>query len=684
MLLSLSVPAAQVWFASSACLGSVARQQSDPASIAAQSLTREDALGGVERIQPGNVYTRSLTKIGKLEFRSEQWQAAQDLNTELSETAFLKPESPAFASGNQARGIPFELRKNFICLEVRVNRSQPLKFILDSGWGQFTSALSQESARALGLSPFSYTDPNLSADYTVKAAHVQELRTSVREALGSLSIPTDGLSSLSYDTTSNRITTAGFAYDAAGNQVRALKPGGGSQRFRYDAANRMVQVLADDNSTVIANYIYGDSRERLIADEGGYRTYFDCEGGATIAEYYEANGSTTPSWSKSYVYLGNRLLSTLVPNGSGGEAIEYHHPDRLGTRLVTNPATGGSFEQVTLPFGTVLGAESTGATNRRFTSYDRSATSGLDYANNRHYDSQQGRFTQVDPAGMKATSPLNPQTLNLYAYCTNDPINRTDPNGLGLIHWIKKHWKIILVAVAVVVAVLLIPGAPALLGSFFQNAGHVILTGAGAAAAEGGGIPTWVKVVFGGAIAAGIFALGLLTQRSQLSGLDATEAVKKAVNKLLKSKACKNFLDSLLARVKTATGVDPIKTKFSDVFKIRAKNPGFYDGSGTIGDNYGLTELRERGLSIGIDFSKSTPTGINSIGITAIHEVLHAAASRGLYSHFDLAKAAYDLGRQMGLVPDGVLPPKEGNSKEADDYNSQLLTHTIYAACKPQ
>ncbi len=67
---------------------------------------------------------------------------------------------------------------------------------------------------------------------------------------------------------------------------------------------------------------------------------------------------------------------------------------------MTDPSNGTSFEQVSLPFGTALNAESTGATNRRFTSYDRSVTTGLDYAYDRHYDSQQGRFTQVDPIGM--------------------------------------------------------------------------------------------------------------------------------------------------------------------------------------------------------------------------------------------------------------------------------------------
>jgi RHS repeat-associated protein len=131
----------------------------------------------------------------------------------------------------------------------------------------------------------------------------------------------------------------------------------------------------------------------------GVRTYYACDGSA---EYTETGGSTTPQWSKTYNYLGARLLSTLTPNGSGGQFVQYHHPDRLGTRLVTNAQDTSYFEQQTLPFGTALNESppaggTTGQTNRRFTTYDRSLNTGLDYALNRHYDSQQGRFTQVDP-----------------------------------------------------------------------------------------------------------------------------------------------------------------------------------------------------------------------------------------------------------------------------------------------
>src|SRR5437899_2165174 len=163
-------------------------------------------------------------------------------------------------------------------------------------------------------------------------------------------------------------------------------------------------------------------------------------------EYTESGSSTTPAWSKTYIYLGARLLSTLTPSGSGGEFVQYHHPDRLGTRLVTNAQDTTYFEQQTLPFGTALNESpptggTTGATNRRFTTYDRSLNTGLDYAINRHYDPQQGRFTQVDPIGMSAVSLESPQTLNLYAYCTNDPINHTDPSGLGFFSFLKKLVK---------------------------------------------------------------------------------------------------------------------------------------------------------------------------------------------------------------------------------------------------
>jgi RHS repeat-associated protein len=246
-------------------------------------------------------------------------------------------------------------------------------------------------------------------------------------------VPVDGLSNLSYDAPSNRINTPGFGYDAAGNQTRAQRADGSWQKFQYDAAGRLVKVRDDYNYT-LATYTYGSSNQRLIVQDGdegsNYRTYYAWTGDSVLAEYRESDSSASvPQWSQTYVYLGGRLLASLSPNGAGGEAVQYHHPDRLGTRLITNAADTTVQEQVALPFGVALDGESSGASSRRFTSYERNGV-GLDYAVNRHYDPQQGRFTQVDPIGISSSTLSDPQSLNLYAYCGNDPVNRIDPDGL--------------------------------------------------------------------------------------------------------------------------------------------------------------------------------------------------------------------------------------------------------------
>ena len=55
-------------------------------------------------------------------------------------------------------------------------------------------------------------------------------------------------------------------------------------------------------------------------------------------------------------------------------------------------------------------------------------------------------------------SLASPQTLNLYAYCTNDPINHIDPSGLGFFSFLKKAFKWIGIAVSVALIVVGIGG----------------------------------------------------------------------------------------------------------------------------------------------------------------------------------------------------------------------------------
>jgi RHS repeat-associated protein len=248
------------------------------------------------------------------------------------------------------------------------------------------------------------------------------------------------LANIGYDPTNNRINTLGFEYDPAGNQTRAVVDAAGSQQqYRYDCAGRLAQVL-DASGNVLATYAYGAGNQRLMSVEGGVTRYFAWDGGKIIAEY-EASGANALVWKTSYVYLGGQLLATT--SGVDGTETRFHHPDRLGTRLVTDAGGTVVSEQFSLPFGNmqpftqVYGGENSyqhptlgNPSKKRFTTYDRSDATGLDYAVNRFYSPQQGRFTQVDPIGMGAAELANPQSLNLYAYVENDPINSSDPLGL--------------------------------------------------------------------------------------------------------------------------------------------------------------------------------------------------------------------------------------------------------------
>lgn len=279
----------------------------------------------------------------------------------------------------------------------------------------------------------------------------------------------------------------------------------------YDVARRLVNIR-DDNGNPIQSQQFGVGNERIALTDyvSNQTTYFN---GPT--EYTEYGGNGTLAWSRSLVYFGDSILSTITPNGQNGEYVEFNHPDRLGTKVITNQAGGTSYEQATLPFGKALNAESTVTTySKRFTSSERSARTGLDYAQNRTYDAKQGRFTQVDPIGMGDSSFASPQSFNLYTYCQNDPVNNVDPSGLGFFSFLKKLFKWIVAAIAVIVAVLTIVAAPATI------AGILAAISAGAAAGSSVmnalGYTTAAKVLGWIAIATGIGAgIGAMGKANQ-------------------------------------------------------------------------------------------------------------------------------------------------------------------------
>ena len=300
----------------------------------------------------------------------------------------------------------------------------------------------------------------------------------------------DGLASVNYFTASNRIDKTNFTYDAAGNQTKSDE-NGLVNNYKYDAAGRLAEVTNSATHT----YAYGASNQRLQSVEGSTTTLYAWAGGSVIAEYNGASNGM--AWTKSYVYLGGRLLATETPLSNSTTETKYQHPDRLGTRLVTNTSGAVVSENIGLPFGAIIAGESTNiggsATKKRFTSYERSDSTALDYAVNRHYSAAQGRFTQVDLVANDLIDLYDPQSLNLYAYCLNDPINYLDPDGLFAQAFVAAGVTtpmgaiIVLVAIAVISALRLLfggRGAQAKMGARIERRFAPVETGSGWSWAE--------------------------------------------------------------------------------------------------------------------------------------------------------------------------------------------------------
>jgi RHS repeat-associated protein len=128
-----------------------------------------------------------------------------------------------------------------------------------------------------------------------------------------------------------------------------------------------------------------------------------------------------------------------------GPAVRWLVKDQVGTPRIILDQTGslvGVSRHDYLPFGEEVAGDSAwrtpargyagDAVREKFTSYERDAETGLDYAKARYYSPSMGRFTAVDPL-LASAKPADPQTWNRYTYVLNRPTIAIDPDGLSVI-----------------------------------------------------------------------------------------------------------------------------------------------------------------------------------------------------------------------------------------------------------
>ncbi|MDP2874616.1 MAG: RHS repeat-associated core domain-containing protein [Holophaga sp.] len=227
------------------------------------------------------------------------------------------------------------------------------------------------------------------------------------------------------------------------NRIPNFTAAGANTGAIYDGLGRLTQVNAipgQENSRTSWTY---DGMGRVIAQGGARAEYSESyllDGSGLRFRRNKADGSReyvvygfnreplsrflAPAaggllWKGDMVYAFGQLVMEDKPSGR-----TYQQADQVGTPTILTDASGVvTGRQKALPFGERMSGV-VGMSARRYTNHEDGPQFPI-YMQARMYLPTYGRFAAPDPAYDHSSDGLN-----LYSYCSNNPVTRTDPDGM--------------------------------------------------------------------------------------------------------------------------------------------------------------------------------------------------------------------------------------------------------------
>ena len=185
--------------------------------------------------------------------------------------------------------------------------------------------------------------------------------------------------------------------------------------YTYDSYNRLTSVSVGGEQT---SYQYDGDDVRVTTSRGGSTVYQLVDRGYVI---------------KQTVVTGEEQQSVSYVRGLGyisrqaGAHTSYYFDNGQGDIIKTEGSDGTDENRYEYDiFGEATLCIEAYENPFRYRGEQYDSETGNIYLRSRYYSPTQGRFlTQDSFAGIQS----KPNTLNLYAYCGNDPVNNIDPSG---------------------------------------------------------------------------------------------------------------------------------------------------------------------------------------------------------------------------------------------------------------
>lgn len=254
-----------------------------------------------------------------------------------------------------------------------------------------------------------------------------------------------GNSTFTYNN-ADQITSAGFTYDNRGNLTYD-----GVNNYTYDTENRLTNVSYSGGSATYTYYANGLRKSKSV---NGTITNYHYDNFGNLVRESNSSGAT----KNLYCYSPQGKLLCENINGSS----YFVHDNYRGDVITLTDEDGDISAQYYYdPWGNQLTYSDSVTQPFRYAGYYYDAETGLYYCKGRYYSPRLRRFLTRDSVGNIDTG--GPQTLNLYSYVGNNPVNYTDPTGEmagalalgavgGALSWSPVGWVILGVVVVGTIA----------------------------------------------------------------------------------------------------------------------------------------------------------------------------------------------------------------------------------------